>query len=43
MMSEIIKRNNQMKEKNEEERKGENKENEAKDNSQMTEKREVKM
>lgn len=33
MMSEIIKRNNQTKEKNEEERKGENKENEAKDNS----------
>lgn len=32
MMSEIIKRNNQTKE-NEEERKGENKENEAKDNS----------
>lgn len=33
MMSEIIKRNNQTKEKNEEERKGKNKENEAKDNS----------
>lgn len=33
MMSEIIKRNNQTKEKNEEEQKGENKENEAKDNS----------
>lgn len=43
MMSEIIKRNNQTKEKNEEERKGENKKNEVKDNSQMTEKRKVKM
>lgn len=32
MMSEIIKRNNQTKEKNEEERKWENKGNEAKDN-----------
>lgn len=31
IMSEIIKRNNQTKEKNEEERKGENKENEVKD------------